>query len=226
MLIQPLRLALLIDIALVAAAFLGSAVALSALDVPRPAAFAVFVAVIVATWRLRVRDLRWRDVGLRWPGTRRVVVWALAAYVLVIAVNALIVIPLARSQVWPPTDVAKLGELAGDLPLLASWLAIAWTTAAFGEELLFRGFLQTRLTTLLGGGAFATALAIVVQATLFGLGHAGFGIRGIVTAGVVGLVYGVMYAINGRNLWPLIVAHGITDTVSLVALYYGVAAPR
>ena len=51
----------------------------------------------------------------------------------------------------------------------------------------------------------------------------GFGTRGAVTAGMVAVVYGIVYRVNGRNLWPLVIAHGVTDTVSLVALYFGAA---
>lgn len=215
---------ILVDIAWVAAAFVLSGMALEALAVPRPGTFAVVIAVAVATWRLHRNGMRWRDVGLRTPGSwGRTFLWALAAYALVIAANFAIVIPLAQRLGWPPTDVAKLGELAGDLRLLAGWLAIAWTTAAFGEELLFRGFLQTRLTALFRGGALGDAAAIALQAFLFGIAHMAFGTRGAVTAGVVAVVYGIVYRVNGRNLWPLIIAHGLTDTVSLVALYFGAA---
>jgi len=213
-----------LDVAWVVAAFVLSGIALEALDVPRPGTFAVVVAVVVATWRLRRNAMRWRDVGLRRPARwGRTLLWALAAYALVIAANFAIVIPIAQRLGWAPTDVAKLGDLAGNAPLLAGWLAIVWTTAAFGEEMLFRGFLQTRLMALFRGGAVGDAAAIVVQAILFGLPHLGFGTRGAVTAGVVGVVYGIVYRFNGRNLWPLIIAHGLTDTVSLVALYFGAA---
>ena len=216
---------MLVDILYVSAAFIASAVALEALAVPHAGAVAIVVALAVATWRLHAAGTRWCDVGLRSP-TRwtRVALWAFAAYALVIAANFLIVIPLSRRLAWPPTDVAKLGDLAGNLPLLVTWLVVAWITAAFGEELLFRGFLQTRLTALLGSRTPATVAAILLQAVLFGLGHLGFGIRGAVTAGVVAVVFGTIYAMNGRNLWPLILAHGVTDSVSLVALYFGAAA--
>jgi membrane protease YdiL (CAAX protease family) len=216
---------MLVDILYVSAAFVASAVALEALAVPHAGAVATVVALAVATWRLHAAGTQWSDVGLRSP-TRwtRVALWAFVAYALVIAANLLIVIPLSRRLAWPPTDVAKLGDLAGNLPLLVSWLVVAWTTAAFGEELLFRGFLQTRLTALLGSRTPATVAAILLQAVLFGLGHLGFGIRGAVTAGIVAIVYGTIYAMNGRNLWPLILAHGVTDSVSLVALYFGAAA--
>ena len=216
---------IVVDVLYVAAAFIGSAMALEALSIPRPGVFAVVIGVGVATWRLRRSGTRWSDLGLRAPRSwGKALLWAFAAYALVIAVNFAVVTPLARSLSWPPTDVERLGDLAGDLPLLAGWLAIAWTTAALGEELLFRGFLQTRLMAWFGGTALGNASAIILQAMLFGLAHMGFGIRGAVTAGFVGVVYGIVYLVNGRNLWPLIISHGITDTVSLVALYLGAGA--
>ena len=214
----------LVDIVCVAAAFIAVAAALEMLGVDRAGLAAIVVAVVVATWRLRVSGQRWADVGLRTPPRwSRALLWAAAAYALVIAANVLVVIPLARHFGWAPTDVAKLGAIAGNLPVLAFWLAIAWTTAAFGEELLFRGFLQSRLSALFGGRAAASGAAILVQAVVFGLGHLGFGIRGAVTAAVVGVIFGAIYVVNGRNLWPLIIAHGVTDSVSLVALYFGAA---
>jgi len=216
---------MLVDVLYVCAAFVGSAYALEALAVPRAGPAAVLVALAVATWRLYASGKRWSDLGLRSPKRwTRVALWVFAAYALVIAANALVIVPLARRLSWPPTDVAKLGEMAGNLPLLASWLVIAWTTAAFGEELLFRGFLQSRFTALLGGRTPGLVAAILLQAALFGIAHLSFGIRGAVTAGMVAVIYGTIYAVNGRNLWPLIIAHGITDSVSLVALYFGAAA--
>ena len=214
----------LVDIVCVAAAFIAVAAALEALGVERAGPAAIVVALVVATWRLRASGQRWADVGLRAPPRwSRALLWAAAAYALVIAANVLVVIPLARHFGWAPTNVAKLGAIAGNLPMLAFWLAVAWTTAAFGEELLFRGFLQSRLSGLLGDWAAGNAAAILVQAAIFGLGHIGFGVRGAVTAAVIGVIFGTIYVVNGRNLWPLIIAHGVTDSVSLVALYFGAA---
>jgi membrane protease YdiL (CAAX protease family) len=39
------------------------------------------------------------------------------------------------------------------------------------------------------------------------------------TAALVGLVYGTWFVLRGRNLWPLIIAHGVTDTLSMIAVY-------
>ena len=47
------------------------------------------------------------------------------------------------------------------------------------------------------------------------------GLRGAATATMVGLVFGIGFCLNGRSLIPLMIAHGLTDTISLVAIYAG-----
>ncbi|WP_174754922.1 CPBP family glutamic-type intramembrane protease [Arenimonas daejeonensis] len=43
---------------------------------------------------------------------------------------------------------------------------------------------------------------------------------GIVVTGCIGLVFGLLY-LRLRSLWPLVIAHGLVDTIGLVALYAG-----
>lgn len=216
----------MLDILLGLTVFMAARAALVLLDAPSPGAIAIAMTFAVLTWRLQQAGSSWAEFGLRAP-TRWLPVagWVVACYALVAAASFLVVAPLASRFGWPPIAVERLGELTGNLPLLAGLLALAWTTAALGEELLFRGFLQARLTSAMGGGGVALAAAILMQAALFGAAHAYLGARGMATAGVVGLIYGVVFVVSGGNLWPLIIAHGLTDTVSLVALYAGVRPP-
>jgi membrane protease YdiL (CAAX protease family) len=112
------------------------------------------------------------------------------------------------------------GNLAFYLVLL---IPIAWGTAAFGEEIIFRGFILRRLADAFGGGRAAELGALLAQAALFGIGHAYLGPRGVLNAGALGLLAGMCYLINGRNLWPVIVAHGLVDTVGISMLYLGIS---
>jgi uncharacterized protein len=121
---------------------------------------------------------------------------------------------------WPPMQSARLASLAGNPLALAGWLAIAWTTAAFGEELLYRGFLQGRLRTLWGSSRAAALAAVSLQALGFGFSHAYQGATGVLVSGTLGLIFGLLY-LRAKSLWPLVLAHGIIDTVGLVALYAG-----
>ncbi len=40
--------------------------------------------------------------------------------------------------------------------------------------------------------------------------------------GIHGLVLGLLYLASGRNLWASIIAHGVTDTVGIVLIFFGV----
>lgn len=124
---------------------------------------------------------------------------------------------------WAPVQSGQVGAVAGNLPMLLGMLAIAWSTAAFGEEVLFRGFLLGRLRALLGGGLGVGVVAAFVQALLFGLAHAYQGPTGILVTGLIGLVFGLLY-LRMRSLWPLVIAHGLIDTVGLLALYAGMGS--
>jgi hypothetical protein len=62
---------------------------------------------------------------------------------------------------------------------------------------------------------------VLLQALVFALGHAYQGVTGVVNLFVVGLILGYVYLRGGRNLWPVIVAHGLIDTLSTTLVYLG-----
>lgn len=116
-------------------------------------------------------------------------------------------------------------HLQGSELALVGWLTIVWTAAAFGEEIFFRGYLIQRITTLLGGGTAALWLAVAGQAVLFGLGHAYQGPVAIIGTGMGAFMFGAFYVLSGpllggRNLWPVIIAHGFIDTLGLTLIYF------
>ena len=51
---------------------------------------------------------------------------------------------------------------------------------------------------------------------IFGLVHYSSGPATVAAAGLIGLVFGTAYVLGGRNLWPLMLAHAIPDTISLL----------
>jgi len=156
-----------------------------------------------------------------WSGT---LAMALAATV------AIAVVMLAGSVVagmagFEAPDTAGVMDLVRQGPLqLLLWIVIvAWGSAAFGEELLWRGFLMDRLMRLPGLHGRAVAV-VAIQAVLFGLPHLYQGWSGVLVTGTVGLILGWMRLRTGGNLWPLVIAHGLVDTIMLSAGYVDVFA--
>lgn len=175
--------------------------------------------LLAATAFLRRDRITWRDVGFpRAMPFGRFLKVALGCTALAFAVTGFVVAPLLRTLGLPPPDTSILVELIerDTLNYLLFLIPVAWGSAAFGEELLLRGFVLHRLTSLLG-----SRWGVVLQALLFALGHAYQGPSGVLTLFVVGLVFGFGYLRAGRNLWPVITAHGLIDTVSITLLYLG-----
>jgi len=118
-------------------------------------------------------------------------------------------------------DVSFFAALEGNLHFLLISLTVAWTLAALGEEFVYRGYLLTRIARALGGEPRAWRAALVATSILFGVGHAYQGWSGVISAGLGGFLFGLLYLATGRNLWVCMIAHGTTDTVGFLLLYLG-----
>ncbi|HMA43257.1 MAG TPA: CPBP family glutamic-type intramembrane protease [Gemmatimonadales bacterium] len=186
-------------------------------------AVSIVAGLALATWLLAREGESWRSLGWRRPPSiGAAAAWTIGTFLVLIAVLPALLQPIAAALGLPPQHLERLGDLRGDLTrFLILLLPLGWGTAAFGEEMLFRGYFNTRLARAFGGGRVALAAAAVGQAALFGLVHLYLGPKGVLNAFAIGLVSAAVYAANGRNLWPLILAHGLVDTVGLTALRLG-----
>jgi membrane protease YdiL (CAAX protease family) len=112
-----------------------------------------------------------------------------------------------------------MGYVRGNTPAFLLWLTIGIVVGGLMEECLFRGFLIDRVAALLGKNALAIAAAVVVQALLFASMHLYQGTFGALYALTFALVHGVFYVLAGRNLWPLVVVHGLWNSVATWGVY-------
>lgn len=118
---------------------------------------------------------------------------------------------------------ARFGEVRDNLPKFLMWLGIIWVSAAIGEEMFFRGYLVTRLQEALPSSLLATTIAVLIPALIFGYGHYHYqGLRGFVMTGLIGLSFGISFLLLKKNLWPIILVHGVVDSLAFTALYLGV----
>ena len=184
---------------------------------PVPARTLVIVGVV--WWLMRRRGESFADLGLRRPDK----LWLAGVLTVAFLAANLLIVPvldaLRQALDVPAPDISILDPLYGNLPIYLMWIAIAWTAAAFGEEMFFRGYLMNRVAALLGGERLGWTLAVLAQGALFGLGHAYQGFGGVITIGLSAVLSGVYYLVAGRNLWPLILLHGAWDTLGLTLLY-------
>jgi membrane protease YdiL (CAAX protease family) len=190
-----------------------------------PTAFLGLAISLVFFWAAsRLRGVGWGDFGLARPKSwgRTLLISLCVALAVFAAVKVIINPVIGAFPNLQPRDMSRVAPLEGSLPNLIANLVGMYITAAFLEELLWRGYLIERLLDLVGKRSkLAWAIALLGSAAIFGLVHIDQGLAGMFKIGAVGLVFGLSYLAVGRNLWPLIIAHGLIDTLDFVSHYFG-----
>jgi membrane protease YdiL (CAAX protease family) len=206
---------LALELALIAAIFWGDAAGYV------PLSKTPFV-LLIGWASLRVRGLRWRDVGLcltqRWPRLVAIgIAWGIGMWLLEFYVT----MPALDRLLGYGTDLSTFNEVAGNAKVLAVYLVASWILAALGEEMAWRGYALPRIAEFCGGGMRAWVLALVIVNVAFGLAHLYQGWNGVIQATVGGVLLGVLYLVTGRNLLAPIVAHGLGNSLDFILMYLG-----
>jgi hypothetical protein len=178
--------------------------------------------LIIATWRMKVRNVTWKDLGFRKPEsfkkTALVTIGILIAIVISIMAFEMIkdYLPfLVEQKNYSENSASKFGNLKGNW-LLFFTIIPAVLLESMLEELLDRGFLINWFEKLFSKTTIATILAVVLQALIFGFRHSNDLSDRSIRVGLIGLIMGIAYVKFGRNLWPLIIAHCVLNTMSMV----------
>jgi membrane protease YdiL (CAAX protease family) len=171
---------------------------------------------LLAIWLISwFKKVGWSDFGLSRPKSwSKTIKMALVAMLIVQTVGFL-QFTLSDS----PPDYSSYQQGLTPWRLLGL-IVISWTTAGFGEEIIWRGFFMKQIARLFDEQKKSSwVIGLVLTSVLFGLAHFHQGLGGMLGIGFVGLVYGTVYLVSGRNLWVTIIAHGLTDTTSFILLY-------
>jgi membrane protease YdiL (CAAX protease family) len=183
--------------------------------------------LLVLGWlMLFIRGKRWADLGFRWPphAASALTLGALAGVAL--SVHELIVLePVVRSFTGASPDLSMFKELKGNLQATLFWIALSWVLAAFGEEMVWRGYAMNRVAELFGGNAAAWILSTLAVNVVFGVAHEYQDVTGIIVTAIGGVTYALLYLLAGRNLVVPIIAHGAQNTCDFLFMYHGGIIP-
>lgn len=223
------RIELLIELVLVATVMTGSKALFDQVDWRFAGPFSMGCTITTIALISYFRKESWANLGFRklrhWWSGPLILPQALLGVIVIIGIGAGAAYLGDALGAWnvdetPEGVEARWGNVEGNLPVYLLWLAIIWTSAAFGEEIFFRGYLIDRVGRFLPKARWASFIAILIPALIFGAVHAYYqGFRGFVVTGLIGLALGALYLANKRNLWPNILAHGAVDTLGFTALY-------
>jgi len=86
---------------------------------------------------------------------------------------------------------------------------------------IFRGYFCSLVESYMGKSQLSKAIMVVVGALLFTLAHYSQGISGLINIFIISLFFYIVFIRSGRNIYAVILAHAIIDTVSLYQIYLG-----
>ncbi len=122
---------------------------------------------------------------------------------------------------WPgPAHISSVISQAHDGRHALFMVLFVWAFAAFGEEVVYRGYLLRRAIDVFGPSRRGLAVALLISAAAFGWGHFYKGPVGILESTGSGLILGGAYLFS-RRLWVSSLAHGLNDTVAIWFSYLG-----
>ncbi len=171
--------------------------------------------VAFAWFLIRFRGETLADIGLKrprsWWGT------VIAAVLLAAVIFALIYL---SERMGFRRDLSRFKAVQGNIELASYAVLYALIGAGFYEEFIFRGFLFQGLAMLFGGSRTAWIIACMVQGILFGLVHSYQNPLGIAITSALGMAMGFIVLASGRNLWLVIIGHGLFDASRFVLFYF------
>lgn len=185
--------------------------------------FSNIVMLVVVWLGLRLRGQSWTHFGLslkhiNWKTffiSLGVFIAALAGFMIGSVIMANI------TGIPEQADMSGYNYLEGNLPLLILALIAVFIASSFGEEVIYRGFLISRITEMGGNSKAWVRTAVVISSIIFGLIHFEWGAMGMVQTGFMGLALGISYLLTKRNLWSLFFAHAYLDAILMVQMYLG-----
>lgn len=139
----------------------------------------------------------------------------IVAGVALVLVSRLMLTPLIERLTGIRRDLSAVEYLHGNGRAVLALLPAVWLSAGICEEVVYRGYLISQLAKLCGNSREALLASTALAAIGFGLAHWHQGLTGMLVTGSLGLLFGLLFLQQSRNLWVNMIAHIVADTVSL-----------
>jgi len=151
--------------------------------------------------------------------------WVLGILIAFIVTQNAVPLLLAPFFDIPQPDLSRYDVIRGNAAAAITYALLLPLVAAVPEEILYRGFLISRLTEIFGNRRNSMIPAVFAQSVIFGAAHFQWGLGGGVATAIMGAVWGAAFIACGRNLWIVILAHGAAHVALVAQLYFSPASP-
>ena len=163
------------------------------------------------------------EFGLQRPESwKRTILLGILYAVIAFVLFRITLEPLLERWTGVPRDMSRFEFLRDNPGGLLKFLAIIWITAAFFEELYFRGFLIPSIAGIFKNSRAGWIIAVVLSTLFFAMAHSYQAISGVLYTGLAALFLAVIFLAHGKNLWIVMIAHGLHDTSGAYFTYLGI----
>lgn len=126
---------------------------------------------------------------------------------------------IATRLVATPPQLSVFRGLQESRSRLIMGIILAWVFGGFLEELLLRGILlpwmEARLSAWIPA-AMVAIIAVFAVAVVAGFLHLYQGLRAAIIVAQLSVLFGFLAIITRHNLWPVILCHGMYDTIAFI----------
>ncbi len=175
---------------------------------------------VVAIASLRLREGTWILYLYRRPVPWVRTLLLAALCVILLQVKDMILEPLGHYFWAAPQRISSIVTQSHNLSYTLRNVLFVWLFAAFGEEIVYRGYLLRRTLDVFGPTSWGAILALLVASATFGIGHWYKGPTGVLESAGSGLILGGAYLFS-RRLWVSTITHGVNDTLAVMFSYFG-----
>ncbi len=130
-----------------------------------------------------------------------------------------VLMPILNRLTGTTINYSGFANLQGNPRQLLMLLFVGWSLAAFGEEIVYRGYLQKLLGEIFGKNLGSVVVTIGISSLVFGLAHLEQGMIGVVLTTFDAIIFSLLKRKFNDNLWAAIFAHGFYNTIGLIFFY-------
>ena len=181
--------------------------------------YLIFALVIMLLSKY-IRKESWSEYGFRSVKQKQLFT-AVAIGIIFGFVDNFLVEPLITKLTGAEPDLSSYEGVKGNIAGLIGMLALGWFVGGLFEEFFFRGYLFNRINSLFTNPVLQKVISILVVSVVFAFAHNYQGIGGIIGTFWFSIIMSLLYFYFGRNVWYLILIHGLYDTVGIFRLFLG-----
>ena len=183
--------------------------------------FGYSIPILLFIWLyLKYSKETFSDIGFSFKRfkPKSILIGSLAAVLIVCFMQFIFFPILEYFVVFEDTDVELYNFIRENKWNYVFILVMGWVVGGFYEEIVFHGFIFSRLEKMIPG-KYATVISFIGTSIIFGAYHFQLGADGLINAFIVGAAYHALALYYKRNLWYSIICHGVYDTIVITLIY-------